>query len=207
VGLISRVATTGLLALAVGGSYRLFTERYQESRWFPAERNGTSPAESEHFSPAEDLEAIDVGELRASARRLRGTRTPLNVAMYSFTDPLIARVLVDEADAGTTVRVYRDGEQFENEGHERHGGSSVATTFQGHRNIQIRVKPVSRFDLMHLKCWSDGRILRDGSANWSPAGLKRQDNEIRFTTDPREVQEFNRDFEQIWNRPGNIVVQ
>ena len=69
------------------------------------------------------------------------------------------------------------------------------------------MKPVWRFDLMHLKCWSDGRILRDGSANWSPAGLKRQDNEIRFTTDPREVQEFNRVFEQMWNRPGNIVVQ
>ena len=107
-GLISRVATTGLLALAVGGSYRLFTERHQ-SRWFSAERNVTSSMESEHFSPAEDLEAIEGGELRAAARRLRRTRTPLNVAMYSFTDTLIARVLVDEADAGTTVRVYRDG--------------------------------------------------------------------------------------------------
>jgi phosphatidylserine/phosphatidylglycerophosphate/cardiolipin synthase-like enzyme len=201
------VATASLLALAVGGSYRLFTERHQESTWFTAERSGTPSPGSEHFSPAEDLEALDVGELRAAARRLRGRRTPLNVAMYSFTDTLIARVLVDEADAGTTVRVYRDGEQFEEEERGRQGRSSVATTFRGHRNIQIRVKPLSRSDLMHLKCWSDDRTLRDGSANWSPAGLKRQDNEIRFTTDPKEVQEFNRVFEQMWNRPGNIVVQ
>ena len=206
-GLISRVATAGILVLAIGGSYRLFTGRHQQSRSLSAERNDGSTAGSEHFSPTEDLERLDVAELRAAARRVRGTRAPLNVAMYSFTDTLIARVLVDEADAGTTVRVYRDGEQFDEEERGRQGGSSVATSFRGHRNIQIRVKPLSRSDLMHLKCWSDGRTLRDGSANWSPAGLKRQDNEIRFTTDPKEVQEFNRDFEQMWNRPGNIVVQ
>ena len=205
--LISRVATAGVLVLALGGSYRLFTERRQESRSFVAERNDGLSAESEHFSPAEDLERIDVEELRAAARRLRGTRTPLNVAMYSFTDTIIARVLDDEADAGTTIRVYRDGEQFGEEERGRSGRNSVATIFQGHRNIQIRVKPLSRSELMHLKCWSDGRTLRDGSANWSPAGLKRQDNEVRFTTDPKEVQEFNLDFEQMWNRPGNIVVQ
>jgi phosphatidylserine/phosphatidylglycerophosphate/cardiolipin synthase-like enzyme len=193
--LISRVATAGLLVLAIGGSYRLFTERHQESRPFSAERNDGSTSGTEHFSPTEDLERIDVEELRAAARRLRGTRTPLNVAMYSFTDTLVARVLVEEADAGMTVRVYRDGEQFDEEERGRQGRSSVAAIFQGHRNIQIRVKPLSRSDLTHLKCWSDGRTLRDGSANWSPAGLKRQDNEIRFTTDPKEVQEFNRDFE------------
>ena len=117
--------------------------------------------------------AFDVEELRAAARRLRGTPTPLNVAIYSFTDALIARVLVDEADAGTLVRVYRDGEQFEEEEHERYGKSSVTSMFQGHRNIHVRVKPLSHSELMHLKCWSDGRILRDGSANWSLAGLKR----------------------------------
>jgi phosphatidylserine/phosphatidylglycerophosphate/cardiolipin synthase-like enzyme len=206
-GLISRVATTGLLALAVGGSYRLLTERHIDTRSLLAELNRGSSKESEHFSPAEDLEQIDAAELRAAARRLRGTQTPLNIAMYSFTDALIARLLVEEADAGTRVRIYRDGEQFEEEEHDHHGRRSVTSMLQGHRNIQIRVKPFSRSDLMHLKCWSDGLILRDGSANWSPAGLKRQDNEIRFTGDEKQVQEFNRDYERMWSRPGNIVVQ
>jgi hypothetical protein len=79
--------------------------------------------------------------------------------------------------------------------------------FRGHPNIHVSVKPASRSDLMHLKCWSDGRVLRDGSANWSEAGLKRQDNEIRFTSTQQEVQAFNQDFEQLWNRPTNIRVQ
>ena len=59
----------------------------------------------------------------------------------------------------------------------------------------------------NLKCWSDGKVLRDGSANWSPAGLKHQDNDVNFTTDPQEVQEFNRNFEQMWNRSTNVRVQ
>ena len=33
------------------------------------------------------------------------------------------------------------------------------------------------------------------------------DNEIRFTADPQEAQSFNRNFEQLWNRPTNIRVQ
>jgi hypothetical protein len=60
---------------------------------------------------------------------------------------------------------------------------------------------------MHLKCWSDGQVLRDGSANWSTAGLKRQDNDARFTTNRQEVQEFNQNFEQLWNRSANTRVQ
>ena len=81
------------------------------------------------------------------------------------------------------IRVYRDGEQYEEEECEQYGIGSVASMFS-RAPIHVRVKP-SRPDLMHLKCWSDGRVLRDGSANWSPAGLKRQDNETRYTTDGR----------------------
>ena len=151
---------------------------------------------------------FDVEELRAAAREASWNTNATecrDVLVYRYVNR--AGCSIDEADAGTTVRVYRDGEQFEEEEHERHGRSSVTSVFQGHRNIHVRVKPLSHSELMHLKCWSDGRILRDGSANWSLAGLKRQDNEIRFTTDFKQVREFNRDFEQMWNRPVNIVVQ
>ena len=210
-GFISRVATTGLLALAVGGSYRLlhnrnFTERVTAGGDTP---RPSASVETEYFAPAENLERIEVGELRAVASRLRSSRAPLNIAMYAFTDRAIGQLLTEEADAGTVIRVYRDGEQYEAEEREAkpYGRGSVTSMFRGHQNIQVRVKPASRSDLMHLKCWSDGRVLRDGSANWSQAGLKRQDNEIRFTADPREVQSFNRNFEELWNRPTNIRVQ
>jgi phosphatidylserine/phosphatidylglycerophosphate/cardiolipin synthase-like enzyme len=202
------VVTIGLVALGAGSSYQLITER----RLAPSTTAGvgnpkSSSIGSERFAPAENLERIEIGELRAAAQRLRGSQIPLNIAMYAFTDRVIAQLLVEESDAGTVIRIYRDGEQFEEEERQHYGIGSVTSMFRGHANIHIRVKPASRSDLMHLKCWSDGRVLRDGSANWSPAGLKRQDNEIRYTTDGDEVQEFNQDFEQLWNRPINSRVQ
>ena len=59
---------------------------------------------------------------------------------------------------------------------------------------------------MHLKAWSDGEVLREGSANWSPAALKRQDNNVRFSRDA-EVKAFEADFEAMWNRASNMIVQ
>jgi phosphatidylserine/phosphatidylglycerophosphate/cardiolipin synthase-like enzyme len=73
---------------------------------------------------------------------------------------------------------------------------------------QIRVKNSSRRDLMHLKAYViDGALLRDGSANWSAAGLKAQDNNARFTNDPAEVQVFEKDFEEMWGREDNQVLR
>ena len=53
----------------------------------------------------------------------------------------------------------------------------------------------------------DGRILRDGSANWSPSGEKSQDNNARFTLNPREIQRFQQVFEETWKRSGNLIVK
>jgi phosphatidylserine/phosphatidylglycerophosphate/cardiolipin synthase-like enzyme len=60
---------------------------------------------------------------------------------------------------------------------------------------------------MHLKVWSDGEVLREGSANWSPAALKRQDNNLRFSRNADKVKAFEADFEAMWNRASNTIVQ
>lgn len=59
-------------------------------------------------------------------------------------------------------------------------------------------------DLTHLKSYAiDGRLLRTGSANWSPTGLKRQDNDVRYEASPEAVESFEKKFAEIWNRAGN----
>ena len=107
------------------------------------------------------------------------------------------------------MRIYRDGEQYQNEERNaaRFRDRSTTAMFRGQRNIHVRVKPPSPSDLMHLKVWSDGAVLREGSANWSPAALKRQDNNVRFSQNPDEVKAFEADFEAMWNRPSNTIVQ
>ena len=77
---------------------------------------------------------------------------------------------------------------------------------RGQHGIQIRVK--GSHELMHLKAYLiDGSLLRDGSANWSPSGLKRQDNNAHFTSDRAQIAAFRQIFEQMWNRADNERVQ
>jgi phosphatidylserine/phosphatidylglycerophosphate/cardiolipin synthase-like enzyme len=209
-GFLSRIAGTALsLALAAGGYQYVRTHRLPSVQPILVSTPTSETSELEHFSPAENLERLEMAQLRISAKQARRSNTPLRIAMYAFTDRALADLLIQEADRGTVVELYRDGEQYESEERNaaRFRDRSTTGLFRGHRNIHIRVKPPSRSDLMHLKTWSDGAVLREGSANWSPAALKRQDNNLRFTRNDEEVRSFLSTFEAIWRRPANLVIQ
>ncbi len=158
-------------------------------------------AAEDHFSPAEDIERIDVA-------RLEKAQSSIDVAMYAFTDRYLAQQLKELAQRGVKIRIYRDHEQYEEEQRNasKHDDDSTSAMLAAEGNIQIRVK--GRRELMHLKAYVvDGALLRDGSANWSPSGEKRQDNNAHFTADPSQVESFRREFEQMWTRSDNVVVQ
>ncbi len=154
-----------------------------------------------HYAPAENLERLDLVALRMARRTI-------DISMYAFTDRILAEALLDRARQGVRVRIYRDGEQFEQEQQRKGRGGSTTDLFRGQRDIEIRVKPPSARNDMHLKEYSvDGILLRDGSANFSVAGEVIQDNEIHFGRDVTEVEAFERNFEAMWNRRDNRVVQ
>lgn len=185
----------------------LWLQHKQDKRANPNLQELTQAAEAgtvvaeDHFSPTEDLERID-------AVRLQRAKTSVDVAMYAFTDRYLAEQLKEVAGRGVKVRIYRDQEQYEEEqrkASKREDGSAVAL-LTGQPNIEIRVK--GHRELMHLKAYLiDGTMLRDGSANWSPSGEKRQDNNAHYTADPTQVDAFRREFEQMWSRRDNVVVQ
>ncbi len=149
-----------------------------------------------HYAPAEDLERIDAQLIEQTAGN------HLDIAMYAFTDARIARAVVDAANRGVKVEIYRDDEQF---AQEQRREPYVLEMFRGNPNISIRVKN-SRV-LMHIKGWSDGTLLREGSANWSRSGELEQDNTLLLTRDPQSVQGFENNFQHIWERTGNLIVQ
>ena len=97
--------------------------------------------------------------------------------MYAFTDQAIARAILNAANRGVQVRIYRDRGQYEQEQRNPY----IVTLFRNSSNIHIRVK--NSHELMHLKSWSDGTVLREGSSNWSPSGEKRQQNSLLFIRD------------------------
>ncbi len=152
---------------------------------------------AQHYSPFENLEQMD-------QERLDSAQHSIDIAMYSFTDRYLAEKLAKLARRGVQIRLYRDREQYEDE--EQHIRGTSTSLLRGQTGIQIRVKG-SR-ELMHLKAYLiDGSLLRDGSANWSPSGLKRQDNNAHFTSDRAQIAAFQQIFEQMWNRAANERVQ
>src|SRR6266542_521826 len=61
-----------------------------------------------HYSPAENLEHVDIDLIQQS-------RDHLDIAMYAFTDQAIARAILNAANRGVRVRIYRDRGQYEQE--------------------------------------------------------------------------------------------
>ena len=164
---------------------------------------GVENGGKEHFSPAENLEQLDIEELRHA-------RQTVDIAMYAFTDRRLAEVLNQLAVGTVKIRIYRDRGQYEEEEQKAALFHELSTTrmFRGHVNIAIRVKQGPERDLMHQKSYCvDHRVLRDGSANWSPNGEKSQDNNARFTSEPQQVKAFERNFEAMWSRSTNLVLQ
>jgi len=144
------------------------------------------------YSPGTNLERSELAQLETATRSV-------DVAMYSFTDRELAEELATLARKGVRVRVYRDREQFQQE---MQWGGVTTTSILSAAGIQVRIKGAR--DLMHLKSYAiDGRLLRTGSANWSPTGLKRQDNDVRYESSSEAVERFERKLEEMWVRAGN----
>ena len=57
---------------------------------------------------------------------------------------------------------------------------------------------------MHLKSYAiDGKILRTGSANFSPSGETQQDNDLIIIPSAEAARQFEQNFETIWTRSEN----
>lgn len=149
------------------------------------------------YSPDSNIERMDEDAIAST-----DAHAHLDIAMYTFTDHILADAVADVAERGVKVRIYRDEQQYQQEsGRDQY----VARKFAGEQNISIRVKHSS--ELMHLKEWSDGSRLREGSANWSPSGEKRQDNSAAIITNKQASENFERKFQDMWDRPDNLQVQ
>ncbi|MDE1155255.1 MAG: phospholipase D-like domain-containing protein [Acidobacteriaceae bacterium] len=171
--------------------------------------NSTVAGLETHYSPAENLETID-------ARVLRGARHTIDYCAYSLTDHLLAESLIAAAQRGVHVRLYLDQVQTagevsreekksagsEEEETDNSSAMLVLRTLDRTPNVEIKVKRSKT--LMHLKSYAvDGVTLRSGSANFSPTGEKRQDNDMVLTNDAASVQRFEKNFAILWARTDN----
>ena len=182
-------------------------------RQIPYPELSSSSALEIHYSPAENLEALD-------SARLRSAHSSIDLCAYSLTDHALTDAIASAASRGARVRIYLDRVQTLGElAHTERthtarelrdpeqelltpADADVLRQLAATPNVTIRVKH-SR-TLMHLKSYLiDNSLLRSGSANFSPTGEKRQDNDLTFTRDRASVENFSANFDRIWNRRDN----
>ncbi len=190
--------------------HRVWGEYGGQHRGCPAPPRRSFPGGylGEHYSPQENLEAIDVAMIDRAKREI-------DIAMYSFTDRAIADAILRAARRGVRIRIYRDRIQVRDRGDKTR---RLLESKAGREHITVLVKRNSSRNIMHLKAYEiDGTILRTGSANWSPPGEgafcrrgyrshhAQQDNNLFLTMDKKEVIRFERTFNRIYGRESNRV--
>ena len=112
-----------------------------------------------HYAPVENLEHIDIELIRSATKSV-------DMAAFTFTDWAIIAALKEAQTRGVPIRILLDPSQ-------RQADAKLAEMKDVVR-LKKRGSPY-----MHLKAYSiDGTLLRTGSANFSPSGLKQQDNDL-----------------------------
>jgi phosphatidylserine/phosphatidylglycerophosphate/cardiolipin synthase-like enzyme len=128
-----------------------------------------------HYSPEEDLEAIDVALIGEAARTI-------DIDAYVLTDESVVAALIAAGKRGVRVRVWRESSEPE--------ANSAAELGERYK------KPG---ELMHLKSYCvDDSILRSGSANFSRSGLTRQDNDLIILRQAGACDSFEAKFAKAW---------
>ena len=153
---------------------------------------GTAQTGAHFYSPETNLEQSELAQLETVAP-LRGCG---DVQLYG---PLPCRGAGGRCPEGCPDSCLPGPGTVQQEA-QRGGPTTTAILLAA--GVEVRVKGAR--DLMHLKSYAiDGRLLRSGSANRSPTGLKRQDNDLFYELIPEAVEGFERKFEEMWGRASN----
>jgi hypothetical protein len=102
-GFFSRLGGTAItLSLAAAG-YQYLKQHHVVSAEPLSTAVSNSGASNDHFSPSENLERPEMDHLKAAAEHARAAKRPLDIAIYAFTDRILAALLVREAEQGTLL--------------------------------------------------------------------------------------------------------
>ncbi len=152
-----------------------------------------------HYSNPTNLIPLDVATIASATKTI-------DFAAYSLTEPTIIQALIARAGASVIIRLYLDRSEIEAEAR----GNPVMPNCPLHNlfgvpNLTILVK--HSMVLMHLKSYCvDSKLVRDGSANFSPIGESEQDNSLTLSDDAQAVANFTAKFNTMWTRQDNQTI-
>ncbi|MDG9924664.1 MULTISPECIES: phospholipase D-like domain-containing protein [unclassified Pseudomonas] len=139
---------------------------------------------SAHFSPGEDC-------LRKIRELCRQARSSVDICIYTISDDRLSEEIVACHRRGVAVRVISDNEKQFDE------GSDIQQLLA--QGVPLRIDD-SPFHMHHKFALFDGRLLLNGSFNWTRSASTSNEENLMVTDHPQLVAAYAAEFEQLWAR-------
>lgn len=155
----------------------------------PEEPADDLPPSRAWFGPQSPLAPLLVSQLAAAQERI-------DAAVFTITDDRIAEALLEAHRRGVAVRVVTDDEKVGDP------GSDIARLLRA--GIEVRTDRTPAW-MHHKFAVIDGRVLINGSYNWTRAGATENHENFLVTGEPPLVRAYSDAFTQLWDSlaPGS----
>ena len=141
---------------------------------------------SAYFSPGDTC-------LRRLTDLMRGCRETLDICVFTIADDRLTDAILDCHKRGVQVRVVSDNDK------QHDSGSDIARLRD--RGVPVRLDD-SPYHMHHKFALVDGRLLANGSFNWTRSATEKNDENLVVTDDANLVRVFGLQFEKLWQQFG-----
>ncbi|WP_137974238.1 phospholipase D-like domain-containing protein [Pseudomonas sp. F(2018)] len=139
---------------------------------------------SAHFSPGEDC-------LRKIRELCRRSRSSVDICVYTISDDRLSEEIVACHRRGVAVRVISDNDKQFDE------GSDIQHLLA--QGVPLRIDD-SPFHMHHKFALFDGRVLLNGSFNWTRSASTSNEENLLVIDHPQLLAAYAAEFEQLWAR-------
>ena len=141
---------------------------------------------SAYFSPGDTC-------LRRLCDLMRGCRDTLDICVFTIADDRLTEAILDCHARGVQVRVVSDNDK------QHDSGSDIARLRD--RGVQVRVDDAPSH-MHHKFALFDGRVLANGSFNWTRSATRDNDENLVVSDDANLVRVFGLQFGKLWQQFG-----
>ncbi len=147
----------------------------------------TSPVvSSAYFSPGDTC-------LRRLCDLMRGCKSTLDICVFTIADDRLTDAILECQARGIQVRVVSDNDK-------QHDSGSDIARLRDH-GVAVRVDD-GPYHMHHKFALFDGRLLANGSFNWTRSATHNNDENLVVTDDANLVRVFNLQFGKLWQQFG-----
>eukprot|EP01061_Rhynchopus_euleeides_P005566 TRINITY_DN14794_c0_g1_i1.p1 TRINITY_DN14794_c0_g1~~TRINITY_DN14794_c0_g1_i1.p1 ORF type:complete len:358 (+),score=130.88 TRINITY_DN14794_c0_g1_i1:29-1075(+) len=141
------------------------------------------------FFPDHDEEGGE-STFQVFLRYLNAPKHTLDIAIFTMTNDAIANSVMDAHRRGVTVRVICDNDQ----------AASLGADIHKLRQAGIPVRTDRKSEHMHHKfCILDGRVLMNGSFNWTMQAQTGNDENVMILSERKFITDFQKYYNKMWS--------